>query len=191
MKLYVIRHGQTDWNVAGKCQGRTDIELNSTGIEQAKKAKTQLKDYKIDLIICSPLKRARKTAEIINEAIDCKIISDERIIERNCGNIEGTTKEEWPSIVNEDIDIINNYNLNWNKLKVEPIQNVCNRVWNLLDEIEEKYKDKNILLVTHGGTCRAINAYFNGIGENGHVQSAHIKNCEIREFEYKQKNRVK
>ena len=55
------------------------------------------------------------------------------------------------------------------------------------DEIQEKYKDKNILLVTHGGTCRAINAYFNGIGENGHVQSAHIKNCEIREFEYKQK----
>ena len=185
MKLYVIRHGQTDWNVAGKCQGRTDIELNSTGIEQAKKAKTQLKDYKIDLIICSPLKRARKTAEIINEAIDCKIISDERIIERNCGNIEGTTKEEWPSIVNEDIDIINNYNLNWNKLKVETIQNVCNRVWNLLDEIEEKYKDKNILLVTHGGTCRAINAYFNGIGEDGHVHSAKIKNCEIREYQYK------
>ena len=57
--------------------------------------------------------------------------------------------------------------------------------------LQEKYKDKNILLVTHGGTCRAINAYFNGIGENGHVQSAHIKNCEIREFEYKQKNRVK
>ena len=151
MKLYVIRHGQTDWNVAGKCQGRTDIELNSTGIEQAKKAKTQLKDYKIDLIICSPLKRARKTAEIINEAIDCK----------------------------------NNYNLNWNKLKVETIQNVCNRVWNLLDEIQEKYKDKNILLVTHGGTCRAINAYFNGISEEGIVVSAKIKNCEIREYQYK------
>ena len=50
---------------------------------------------------------------------------------------------------------------------------------------KEKYKDKNILLVTHGGTCRAINAYFNGIGENGHVQSAHIKNCEIREFEFR------
>lgn len=184
MKLYVIRHGQTDWNVAGKCQGMTDIELNSTGIEQAKQASEQISNYKIDLIICSPLKRARKTAEIINEAIDCKIISDERIIERNCGNIEGTTKEEWPSIVNEDIDIINNYNLNWNKLKVEPIQNVCNRVWNLLDEIEEKYKDKNILLVTHGGTCRAINAYFNGISEDGIVHSANIKNCEIKEYQF-------
>ena len=92
---------------------------------------------------------------------------------------------EWPSIVNEDIDIINNYNLNWNKLKVESIQNVCNRVWNLLDEIQEKYKDKNILLVTHGGTCRAINAYFNGISEEGIVVSAKIKNCEIREYQYK------
>ena len=51
--------------------------------------------------------------------------------------------------------------------------------------LQEKYKDKNVLLVTHGGTCRAINAYFNGIGENGHVQSAHIKNCEIREFEFR------
>lgn len=52
---------------AGKCQGRTDIELNETGIEQAKQAKEQLKNYNIDQIICSPLKRTRKTAEIINE----------------------------------------------------------------------------------------------------------------------------
>lgn len=132
------------------------------------------------------MKRAIKTAEIINEETKCNIIIDERLIERGCGEVEGTTEDEWPSIVNnEDIDIINNYNLNWNKLKVEPIQNVCNRVWNLLDEIEEKYKDKNILLVTHGGTCRAINAYFNGISEEGIVVSAKIKNCEIRVYQYK------
>ena len=188
MKIYVVRHGQTDWNVAGKCQGRTDIELNNTGIEQAKNTKGQLKNHNIDLIICSPLKRAIKTAEIINEETKCNIIIDERLIERGCGEVEGTTKEEWPGIVdNEDIDIINNYYLNWNEKDIEPIQTICKRVWNLLDEIQEKYKDENVLLVTHGGNCRAINAYFNGIGENGHVQSAHIKNCEIREFEYKQK----
>ena len=93
MKIYVMRHGQTDWNLAGKAQGRTDIELNDTGIEQAKQAKKQIDNYKIDLIICSPLKRARKTAEIINEAINCQIISDERIIERGFGNIEGKTDE--------------------------------------------------------------------------------------------------
>ena len=78
MKIYVIRHGQTDWNVAGKCQGRTDIELNETGIEQAKQAKEQLKNYNIDQIICSPLKRTRKTAEIINER------SEERRVGKEC-----------------------------------------------------------------------------------------------------------
>ena len=184
MKLYVIRHGQTDWNVAGKCQGKTDIELNNTGIEQAKKARQKIKDYNIDLIICSPLKRARKTAEIINEVINCKIICDERISERNCGNIEGTTKSEWNKIVEDDVNIINNYNLNWSKQNVEPIRDVCKRVWNLLDEIQKEYKDKNILIVTHGGTCRAINAYFNGISEDGTVVSANIKNCEIKEYKF-------
>ena len=165
MKLYVIRHGQTDWNVAGKCQGMTDIELNSTGIKQAEQARNEITNYKIDLIICSPLKRARKTAEIINEVTNCKIISDERIIERCVGKIEGTTKEKWNSIIGDDVDIVNNYNLNYDKQYIEPIQTV--------------------LLVTHGGTCRAINAYFNGIGEDGHVESAKIKNCEIREYEFK------
>ena len=82
----------------------------------SKKYKVQLKNYNIDLIICSPLKRAIKTAEIINEETKCNIIIDERLIERGCGEVEGTTKEKRPGIVdNEDIDIINNYYLNWNK----------------------------------------------------------------------------
>ena len=183
MKLYVIRHGQTDWNVKEKCQGRTDIELNNTGIKQAQNAKEQLKKHKIDLIICSPLKRTRKTAEIINETINSEIIIDERIIERGYGNLEGKTDEEWKEIIGDNVSIANYYNLNWNKQNIEPIQDICKRVWEVLDEIKEKYNDKNILLVTHGGTCRAINAYFNGIGEDGHVQSAKIKNCEIREYE--------
>ena len=65
------------------------------------------------------------------------------------------------------------------------MRDICERVWNLLDEIKGKYKDKNVLLVTHGGTCRAINAYFNGINEDGYVQSVKINNCEIIEYEYK------
>ena len=52
MKLYVTRHGQTDWNVQGKTQGRTDIELNEVGIEQAKQTKKELKNINIDLIKC-------------------------------------------------------------------------------------------------------------------------------------------
>lgn len=69
MKFYVVRHGQTDWNAEGRIQGKTDIELNETGIEQARQLKELIKDYNIDLIISSPLKRTRKTAEIINETV--------------------------------------------------------------------------------------------------------------------------
>ena len=136
MKLYVIRHGQTDWNVKEKCQGRTDIELNNTGIKQAQNAKEQLKKYKIDLIICSPLKRTRKTAEIINEAINCQIISDERIIERGFGNIEGKTDEEWKKILGDNTYAISNYYLNFNESNIESMRNICERVWDLLDEIK-------------------------------------------------------
>ena len=85
MKIYVTRHGQTDWNVQGKTQGRADIELNEVGIKQAKQTKEELKNIDIDLIICSPLKRAKKTAEIINEGRNIPIIFDDQIIERNFG----------------------------------------------------------------------------------------------------------
>ena len=79
MKIYVTRHGQTDWNLEGKTQGRVDIELNEVGIKQAKQTKEKLKNIDIDLIICSPLKRAKKTAEIINEGRNIPIIYDEEI----------------------------------------------------------------------------------------------------------------
>ena len=63
--LYIVRHGQTDWNVRQLRQGRTDIELNETGIEQAMELRDKLKSVKIDVCYASPLKRAMKTAQII------------------------------------------------------------------------------------------------------------------------------
>ena len=156
MKIYVTRHGQTDWNVQGKTQGRTDIELNEVGIEQAKQTKEELKNVDIDLIICSPLKRARKTAEIINETKKVPIIFDKGIEERGFGEFEGKIgKEIQDEIWNSEI--LDNYNLNKQYKGVETIQDLCNRVWNLIDELKEDYTEKNILIVTHGGVTRAIN----------------------------------
>lgn len=60
MKIYVIRHGQTNWNIEGRIQGKTDIELNNEGNKQALKIKSIIKDYNIDLIISSPLKEQEK-----------------------------------------------------------------------------------------------------------------------------------
>lgn len=182
MKFYIVRHGQTNWNVEGKIQGKTDIELNENGIEQAKKLKEIIKDYNIDLIISSPLKRARKTAEIINEAVKSNIIFDDSLEERGYGLFEGMVRKEINAeLVNSGI--LHNYYINKEYKEIETIQCLCSRVWNLLDSLKQNCKESNILLVTHGGVIRAINGYFNGINENGVVDNPGLKNCEIKVFE--------
>lgn len=178
MKLFIIRHGQTNWNIERKMQGFTDIELNETGIMQATNAREQINKCDIDLIICSPLKRTKKTAEIINKDKKLPIIYDRDIIERGYGDLEGTYVNK-----EEDTEDYWNYNKNVKINHGESVVDICNRVWNFLDKLKEKYSEKNILLVTHGGTAKVINAYFTGIDEDGTLPVLGMENCEIREYE--------
>ncbi len=94
--IYIVRHGQTDWNVEGIYQGRIDIPLNKTGIEQAKRTREKLRGIKFDKVFSSPLKRAFETAQII---CDNPIIKDDRIIERCNGELEGKQKSEYKGTV--------------------------------------------------------------------------------------------
>lgn len=177
MKLYVIRHGLTDWNVKNKIQGQKDIELNDIGINQARQVKEKFNEYNFDLIICSPLKRAKLTAEIINEDKNIEIIYDNALLERGLGDFEGLSTEV-------DEESIYNYNSNLKCKNIEPVVQLCDRVFSLLNYIKENLSTKKILLVTHSGTARAIEAYFYGISENGDLPPENLKNCEIREYRY-------
>ena len=175
MEIFITRHGQTDWNVEKKMQGRTDIELNNKGIEQAYHAKEKLKNKKIDLIICSPLKRAKKTAEIISN-YEIPVIVDSRIIERDFGEFEGLSKEEF------DSSSFWNYSLDCHYDKAESVQQLLNRVYNFLDEYKEIYEKKDVLIVTHAGVIPAICSYFKGIPKNNNLFCYHFKTCEIIKF---------
>ena len=89
MKLYVMRHGQTDWNVRQVYQGQTDIPLNETGLAQAQAAKEKVWPGMVDLILCSCLTRARQTAAAVNEILRVPVIYRPDMIERAFGEWEG------------------------------------------------------------------------------------------------------
>ncbi len=87
--LYIIRHGKTDWNKLKKIQGRSDIPLNEEGRKMAEEAREEYKDIHFDVCYCSPMIRARETAEILLKGRDIPIIFDERLVEMGFGIYEG------------------------------------------------------------------------------------------------------
>lgn len=169
--IYIVRHGQTDYNLEGRYAGRIDVELNEKGIEQANIIKEELKNIHFDIVFSSPLKRALTTASIITNN---EIIVDNRIIERSNGKLEGKLKTE----INDDIDF-NDPNLT--KYNIENITDFRNRIYNFFDEIT-KYKDKNILVVTHAGVGIYARCYFEGEPDNNDYSKYKIKNCEVIKY---------
>lgn len=187
MKILITRHGQTDWNVLGKIQGQTDIELNDNGRQQAKETGELIKNENIDIIITSPLKRAKETAKIINENFNVTIIEDNRLMERNFGKSEGLTKDDRRKLkeINPEVNDVWNYNKNIDFNGMETMQDFCNRIYKFLDEIINKYRYKNILIVTHGGVSVPIKCYFmkyplENFCDRDAVKG--LKNCEITKF---------
>lgn len=154
IELTFVRHGQTDFNKNNRWQGSTDNELNETGITQAKETSGKLKDEKFDLIISSPLKRAKKTAEIINEVLNLEIVYEEDLREQDFGDWEGRKNEE----------LKKEYSTNTNGLRQltapngEPFDNVIKRVGQVLS----KYRDKKVLIVAHGHVYFATLCYTKG-----------------------------
>ena len=169
--IYLVRHGQTDWNIEGRNQGHTDIELNSAGIEQAAQLAQQLKNIDFDYVFSSPLKRAAKTARIIHSG---EIIYDSRIIERYNGELEGRTNTS---------DLIDFSDPNDIRYGVEPLLIFRKRITDFWDEIISNYVDKNILIVTHAGVVIYSQAYFKGEPEDGNYRNYKIRNCEILQFD--------
>lgn len=93
--FWYVRHGQTDWNLENRAMGQTDIPLNATGEQQAILTRSCLRGEKIATICHSPLARAKKTAEIFNGVLHCKLVEIEELREFNLGPYEGKIKDDW------------------------------------------------------------------------------------------------
>lgn len=160
MKLYIMRHGETDWNKERRLQGQSDIELNDYGRELAYKTRDGLKEVPFDFVITSPLKRARETAEIVKGERDIPIIEDARIKEMSFGAYEGLRcKGENCDIPKEIMKAFFEEPENYQAPQDgEDFETFCRRIKDFLQELYEKeeYQDSTILITVHGAVIRAV-----------------------------------
>ncbi len=178
MKIYVTRHGQTDYNKKKLMQGRSDIPLNEVGLQQARDRRKSLGDMKFDAVYSSPLIRAVQTAEIIGNVSRDQIITDERIIEACFGKYEMmgyysmgplmTAYWAFPEIFPAPAT-------------VETIREMIERTSSFLGELEKKDYE-NVLVACHGGIIRPIRGYLED-KKNGIVWRPKPQNCEIFVYE--------
>lgn len=178
MEILLTRHGQTEWNVLKKVQGKADIELNEKGIQQAEETREILKNERIDLILCSPLKRAIQTAEIINRGRNIEMIIDERISERDFGEFEGMINTEF------DFNAFWSYKQNLKYNKAENIKDFFERIYSFLDSVKNEYVGKRILIVSHGGVSIPVKCCFDGVPDLETLLPLSLKNCEVAKYSY-------
>lgn len=143
--IYLVRHGQTDWNVKGIIQGQTDVPLNKLGEEQAIQCGSYFKKDDFNIIISSPLRRAKKTAQLINDSLHLPLIFNQDLKERYFGIAEGKTKKKLNIQFPEQIYPKQETRLALNK-----------RVMTTLNNIIRTYPNKKVLIVAHGAVINSI-----------------------------------
>jgi probable phosphoglycerate mutase len=153
-----MRHGKTEWNAKHKLQGRTDIPLNEDGKRMAENARAEYFNVHFDICYCSPLSRAKETAEILLRGRNIPIITDERLIEMSFGVYEGI--ENSFQISDCPINVLF---IEPEKYKVpvegaESFEALYSRTGAFLKEVVESQlaKGKDILIVGHGSMNASI-----------------------------------
>jgi broad specificity phosphatase PhoE len=143
--FYFIRHGETDWNFKKRCMGQSDIPLNITGKKQAEHAKRLLCNADIETICFSPLVRAKETALILNEILDCPLVEIENLKECQWGEQEGKLKG--------DGSIFNKWKEGDTPFGAESFAKFLQRT---VEAINEALNHPKPLIVAHGGIYWAL-----------------------------------
>ena len=157
-------------------QGQTDIPLNETGLRQAEKVREELKDEVFDVCYCSPLMRARRTAEIVADG-RFEIVIDGNLKERGFGELEGTDSADW------EIDgfiLV----LNTNEFGIEPVRDVLARAKKFLERVKAENLDEvKILVVGHGTLLKMLHYNIVGYDDETDFHEFYMENGEIVEYD--------
>ncbi len=184
MQVVLLRHGATEWNLQGRCQGVSDIELNDVGLKQAEAVAARLSRENIDAVYSSDLKRALQTADVVSRPHKLPVQIERDVRELDHGELEGLTF----------IEIRENYTEFLSRWRAEPAElqipggeklvDVSHRAWNGLTRIVERHdSDSTVVVVSHnfpilGIICRITNTHLNN------YRSFHLDPCGMTRINY-------
>lgn len=183
--VYLVRHGETEFNNKGITHGQYDVPLNELGKKQAKLLGVELKNVHFDVCFCSPLTRAKQTSkEILKYHPDVPVIYDDRLKEIFKGDLENTTEYPPDYLHNEKLDVLMRHN-------VESHAHFYSRVASVLNEVTSQFHDKDILIVCHCGTVKMSMIYFNppDVCIEESYYKLEVKNCSVKRFENKKSDK--
>ncbi len=166
--LILLRHGQSTWNLENRFTGLTNIDLSPLGIIEAQNAGRILKKFTIDLIFTSVLLRAVHTAEIVIEELEknIQIIQNGALNERNYGDLQGLNKADTSAKYGEEQVQLWRRSFKTKPPNGESLEDTYNRVIPYYNEkIKIELKTKNILLIAHGNSLRALIMYLENINQ--------------------------
>lgn len=176
MKIYFVRHGETESNKKGTVTGHTDSPLSEEGIEQVEKTLPEIPNdfqelYSSDLIRC------KQTAEILNQKINLQIKFDVRLRDRDFGSLAGKKFSEMDT-TGEMKEKDKNQQYDYRPYGGEHVEDVKKRLFAFIEDIKNNSKDKKVLVVTSGGIIRLLHNIL-----KGEVHEV-IHNSSVHEFEF-------
>lgn len=190
-KVYFTRHGETVWNKQGRFQGHKDSDLTDKGIEAAELLAYRIEDIELDYIISSPLMRAYKTAQIVRGNKNVEIIKHDGLKEINLGDFEGMSYAEIKNKHGDLLAQIEKDPFNNPYPNGENLREFYERVVKAFKEILDKYRNKTILIVAHGGTIKCIEAYMRNFELSKDWIGNVVKNCSLSLIEVDENDRIK
>lgn len=177
--LYLVRHGETDWNVKGLIQGHSDIPLNENGVKQVKNLAIKLRTVKFNAVYSSDLIRAKRTAEIIAMEKKLAVKTTAALRERYFGKYEGINwreDKEYQKLFDKYLSLSKEERFKKSPHPtIETDEKLMGRFITFLREIAVFYPGGNILVVTHGGVMRAFLLHL-GFGDPKTLPPGSIEN---------------
>ncbi|WP_410982278.1 phosphoserine phosphatase 1 [Bacillus cereus] len=185
--LYVTRHGETEWNIAKRMQGRKNSNLTEKGMLQAKQLGERIKDIPLHAIYSSPSGRTMHTAELIKGERSIPIIADEHFYEINMGSWEGQMLADLEAQYPEEVHVFWNEPHRFCSTSGENFYDVHSRVMEGVSLLLEKHSGQNILIVSHAAAAKLLVGHFAGLSVEQVWDDPFMHSASLSVIEFEEK----